>query len=985
MFKSMSAPEAQKKRIGLLLASTHTGSALNVWPSFARKAEAEGMTLFIFPGGKLASSADREHLRNPVYSLANSKNLDGLISWSSSIGYTVSREEFSAFHTALEPLPYVTIAYKAAGHACVYFDAYSGMKKMAAHFIARHGARKIAFLRGPDAHDSAADRFNGYRQAPEDAGIPWDERLVTTPFGWGNGEAACAQLLEGRGLTPGRDFDALIGSSDLMVFPAIQYLQRHGYELCRDYLAGGFNNSPESRILSQQLSTAHIPYEDLSGESFKILKNLLKSPKDAQEDVMLPCEVILRESCGCPREYSFAPEEAEEHEHEYLWSRYQREKLHSALNSLKCELLGTKERASLVESLARHLPKIGITTGAVMLCDDDLLTECMGSFSSQGICAGEGRKFPAGQLFPAHMSGQYADGVFMVQPLFIENRSLGYFLMNVPFYDGVILEELRSAVSYALKGIFLFEETLRAKQIAEQAERAKTEFFAAIGSSLYDPFTEVIGAIEGIEKIVRNIRSTPDVAPRLIQEELASLKSAAAQRQAQTNRLIDLTLSQMDEAAFAKTLFRPADVLPELKPAGSLPLFSGDAERLSEAFSLIRAEYGGQVAAKLTCHGIELSFGENPAPEQTGQETGPAPHMLVLAERIILLHQGELRWGRAGCSALLPWTTYTGQVPPRKPVTRNGVILCLSEEGIARELAALTGLPVITGAEKALNMPGRVAFIVWNSDAAAAADFARAAALGSAAGFLQTPFLCYGSALSGDTVAAAVAARIRAHTKGTALFIGIDEDFASWELTGTHIASAADFADAVAAEAPGLVVLGSADVKTIQAIRAHPATVMTPIIALPGHIASEETALSLCQYPRLVLCNRAVARSPEFARRVRAIASGDSILPVYTGALVKKAILYFNQRAHAHISRWKLADAVNVSEDYLTRIFRREMGFSLWEYLNNYRVHLAAELLTHTGDAIYEVAQKTGFQDQAYFCRVFKKIYGKAPGQLRKA
>jgi AraC-like DNA-binding protein len=59
------------------------------------------------------------------------------------------------------------------------------------------------------------------------------------------------------------------------------------------------------------------------------------------------------------------------------------------------------------------------------------------------------------------------------------------------------------------------------------------------------------------------------------------------------------------------------------------------------------------------------------------------------------------------------------------------------------------------------------------------------------------------------------------------------------------------------------------------------------------------------------------------------------------------------------------------------------MGFSLWEYLNRYRVHLAAELLTHTGDTIYDIAMRTGFQDQAYFCRVFKNIYGKAPGQVR--
>jgi transcriptional regulator GlxA family with amidase domain len=134
-----------------------------------------------------------------------------------------------------------------------------------------------------------------------------------------------------------------------------------------------------------------------------------------------------------------------------------------------------------------------------------------------------------------------------------------------------------------------------------------------------------------------------------------------------------------------------------------------------------------------------------------------------------------------------------------------------------------------------------------------------------------------------------------------------------------------------------------------------------------------------------MLCNRAIAHSSEFGERIRALASGASILPPHTGALVKKAMLYLNQHAQSNISRWKLADSVNVNEDYLTRIFRREMNFSLWEYLSRLRVGIAVDLLTHTGGSIAEIAQSAGFQDQAYFCRVFKKIYGTAPGQLRNS
>ena len=105
---------------------------------------------------------------------------------------------------------------------------------------------------------------------------------------------------------------------------------------------------------------------------------------------------------------------------------------------------------------------------------------------------------------------------------------------------------------------------------------------------------------------------------------------------------------------------------------------------------------------------------------------------------------------------------------------------------------------------------------------------------------------------------------------------------------------------------------------------------------------------------------------------------------IFYSLYVKNAIAYLNKHAYQQISRWQLAEAVNISEDYLTRIFRKEMGISPWDYLNRYRIQLACKLLTQTGLSINEIAQDTGFQDQAYFCRVFKKVKGFPPGHIRQ-
>jgi DNA-binding LacI/PurR family transcriptional regulator/AraC-like DNA-binding protein len=1092
-----------KKRIGLVLASIHTGASLNVWPCFARTAQLENASLFIFPGGRLNARQDSENLRNPVYSLVNTENLDGLISWSSAIRYTETKEEFESFHSGFDPLPYVTLAYKIPGHPCVEFDAYNGMKALVSHCIRVHGARNIAFLRGPDFHQSAAARLRGYQDALREAGlpVPRESPLVTEPFNWNSGEAAAVQLFKDRALIPGRDFDTLIGSSDLMILGAINYFLKEGYHVPQDYRAGGFNNSIESRITESPLSTVHIPYTELSGESFGIVLKLLgKRPPDIK-DVRLASELVIRESCGC--EYYHAggtgmagekfpgnggqnPEYGDGgaspareaitrmtaaylnlesgyaeglvfpvvdalfrrgddvffhlfekvlirffnsgHDVERLLKlledisrsgilppdrisriepalyrtifhiqerltihgQYEKEQWNTALNSLKCELLGARDRGALIQNLARHLPKIGITTAAIVLFEDEKISRCVGSFSPQGISPRREQPFPAKLLVPAALKSQYAGGVFMVQPLFIENQSLGYFVHNVPIYDGVIFEELRSAVSYALKGIFLLEEVVRAKRVAEQAERAKSELLRALEHELYDPLSGVMDQVEELEK---------RISPRDgIGDDMIRLKSFIASREAEADSLIDLTLSRIDEPVLRKTLFEPDELLPGI---GAFPLLSGDTARLSQCLSLIREEYGDEVSGALAHGGFVLSF-------HRSRKTGKAPgirqrHGLQLAEQIILMHGGEFFRDEARCVLTLPWISLTGQDAAVQAVSRQDHVLALSDSTLLP--ANFFDLPLVRDIGKPAELPGRTAFIVWNAAAAVKEEYIQVLSLRRRPEFAEVPFLCYGRRSSpGGTygftgtygsetsIADAVENALRSPERGIVLIIGAPESgaYPRIDMEGEiqadiiTIDSMALFNETAAEVCPTLILVNGVNTETAAAIRRHPLTVTAPIIMIGGQIDSAADVMTLSGCSRLIICNSAAVSAPEFLLRLKALIAGDEILPPHTGALVKKTILYFNKYAASPISRWKLAEAVNVSEDYLTRIFHREMGLSLWDYLNRYRVFLAANLLRRTDETIQEIAARCGFQDQAYFCRVFKKIYGAPPGRLRK-
>ena len=101
--------------------------------------------------------------------------------------------------------------------------------------------------------------------------------------------------------------------------------------------------------------------------------------------------------------------------------------------------------------------------------------------------------------------------------------------------------------------------------------------------------------------------------------------------------------------------------------------------------------------------------------------------------------------------------------------------------------------------------------------------------------------------------------------------------------------------------------------------------------------------------------------------------------------LVQRAIAYIHQHHARELTRHEIAAYVGVSENYLTQIFNRETGSAPWEYLNAYRVRRARELLQTTGASITAIAQEVGFEDPAYFSRVFRRIEGVSPREFRSA
>ena len=68
---------------------------------------------------------------------------------------------------------------------------------------------------------------------------------------------------------------------------------------------------------------------------------------------------------------------------------------------------------------------------------------------------------------------------------------------------------------------------------------------------------------------------------------------------------------------------------------------------------------------------------------------------------------------------------------------------------------------------------------------------------------------------------------------------------------------------------------------------------------------------------------------------------------------------------------------------YLGRLFKKETGSSITDFINAQRLNYAAQLLRETGYSILSVAGRTGFNNVTYFNRLFKHSYGISPKNYR--
>ncbi|WP_150275397.1 helix-turn-helix transcriptional regulator [Paenibacillus tepidiphilus] len=101
-------------------------------------------------------------------------------------------------------------------------------------------------------------------------------------------------------------------------------------------------------------------------------------------------------------------------------------------------------------------------------------------------------------------------------------------------------------------------------------------------------------------------------------------------------------------------------------------------------------------------------------------------------------------------------------------------------------------------------------------------------------------------------------------------------------------------------------------------------------------------------------------------------------------AMIQQTIGYIETNLHEELSLEGIAKYIGFSKYHYHRIFQKEVGVTLSEYIRYRRIANAANILLYTNEKIIEIAVHYRFESQESFTRAFKKYYRLPPGQYRR-
>jgi two-component system response regulator YesN len=155
-----------------------------------------------------------------------------------------------------------------------------------------------------------------------------------------------------------------------------------------------------------------------------------------------------------------------------------------------------------------------------------------------------------------------------------------------------------------------------------------------------------------------------------------------------------------------------------------------------------------------------------------------------------------------------------------------------------------------------------------------------------------------------------------------------------------------------------------------------------PIVffALSGELVEQ---IAFTAQNKITSCETLAEAVVEVNRAMEQLARQNEKKHIYSKP-VSAVIDYIQRKYQEDPSLTELAELVSMSPNYLGALFKKELGMSIVDYINECKINKSKELLETTNMKTNEIAAQVGFADHSYYSRVFRKEVGCNPKDYRK-
>jgi LacI family transcriptional regulator len=245
----------------------------------------EGYNLLISQSSELAA---KEALS--AKTMFNSR-VDGLLI---SLAYdTQDLSHFEPFFKKGVPVVFFDRVMDQAACTNILIDNRKAAYEATKHLV-EQGCKRIVHITAPLQQNVYKDRFNGYKQALLDNGLPFrDEQVLIGNLSQEAGAAAVEKIIKMKPLP-----DGIFAANDNCAVGCLLALQQKGYKIPDDIAVVGFNNDPVSMVIEPNLSTVNYPGYEMGEVAARHLIHRLKGTSSSQNTstIVLRSDFIERAS-----------------------------------------------------------------------------------------------------------------------------------------------------------------------------------------------------------------------------------------------------------------------------------------------------------------------------------------------------------------------------------------------------------------------------------------------------------------------------------------------------------------------------------------------------------------------------------------------------------------------------------------------------------------------------------------------------------------